>query len=67
MELHMKKCHKWIDVDFRKFRNEYHQIWITDDGEICDKKIECKLKGEKQIVLHSNRPSPAPSLATGGY
>jgi hypothetical protein len=47
-----------------KFRNKYHQIWITVDGEKCDTKFDCRLKGEKQTVLHSNRPSPAPSLAT---
>jgi hypothetical protein len=22
MELHMKKCHKWIDVDFRKIQKQ---------------------------------------------
>jgi hypothetical protein len=41
-----------------KFRNKYHQIWITVDREICDTKFDCRLKGEKQIVLHSNRPAP---------
>jgi hypothetical protein len=49
-----------------KIRNKYRQISITVDGEICDTKFDCRLKGEKQIVLHSNRPGPAPSLATGG-
>jgi hypothetical protein len=49
-----------------KFRNKYHQIWITIDGEISDTKFDCKLTGEKQIVLHSKRPGPVPSLATGG-
>jgi hypothetical protein len=49
-----------------KFRNKYHQIWITVDGKIRDTKFDCKLKGEKQTVLHSNRPCPAPSLATDG-
>jgi hypothetical protein len=47
-----------------KFRNKYHQIWIMVDGEKRDTKFDCKLKGEKQTVLHSNRPGPAPSLAT---
>jgi hypothetical protein len=47
-----------------KFRNKYHQIWITVDGEKRDKKFDCRLKGEKQIVLHSNRLGPASSLAT---
>jgi uncharacterized OsmC-like protein len=47
-----------------KFRNKYHQIWITVDGEKRDTKFECKLKGEKQTILHSNRPGPAPLLAT---
>jgi hypothetical protein len=37
-----------------KFRNKYHQIWITVDKEIRDTKFYCGLKGEKQIVLHSN-------------
>jgi hypothetical protein len=45
-----------------KFRNKYHQIWITVDGEKRDTKFDCRLKGEKQIVLHSNKPSPAPLL-----
>jgi hypothetical protein len=48
----------------QKFRNKYHQIWITVDGEERDTKFDYRLKGEKQTVLHSNRPSPAPSLAT---
>jgi hypothetical protein len=49
-----------------KFRNKFRQIWITVDGEIHDTKFDCRLKGEKQTVLHSNRPGPAPSLVTGG-
>jgi hypothetical protein len=49
-----------------KFRNKYHQIWITVDREISDTKFDCRLKGEKQTVLNSNRPGPAPSLVTGG-
>jgi hypothetical protein len=48
------------------FRNKYHQIWIMVDEEKRDTKFDCRLKGEKQIVLHSNKPGPAPSLATGG-
>jgi hypothetical protein len=48
-----------------KFRNKYHQIWITIDGEKRDTKFDYRLKGEKQTVLHSNRLGPAPSLATG--
>jgi hypothetical protein len=47
-----------------KFRNKYHQIWITVDVEKRDTKFDCGLKGEKQTVLHSNRPGPTPSLAT---
>jgi hypothetical protein len=47
-----------------KIRNKYHQIWITVDGEKRDTKFACRLKGEKQTVLHSNRPGLAPSLAT---
>jgi uncharacterized OsmC-like protein len=48
-----------------KFRNKYHQIWITVDGEKRDTKFDCRLKGEKKTVLHSNRAGPAPSLVTG--
>jgi hypothetical protein len=47
-----------------KFRNKYQQIWIMVDGEKCDTKFDCRLKGKEQTVLHSNRPGPAPSLAT---
>jgi uncharacterized OsmC-like protein len=50
-----------------KIRNKYHQIWITVDGEMRDTKFDCRLKGEQQIVLHSNRPSLAPSLPMGGF
>jgi hypothetical protein len=46
-----------------KIGNKYHQIWITIDGETCDTKFDCRLKGEKQIVLHSNGPGRTPSLA----
>jgi hypothetical protein len=64
MELQTKKCHKCIYVDFlEKIGNKYHQIWKTVDGEKRDTKFDCGLKGEKQYVLHSNRPGPAPSLA----
>jgi hypothetical protein len=49
-----------------KFKKKYHQIWITVDGEIRDTKFDCRLKGGKQTILHSNRPGPAPSLVTGG-
>jgi hypothetical protein len=51
---------------FEKFKNKYHQIWITIDREKRDTKFDCRLKGEKQIILHSNRLGPALSLATGG-
>jgi hypothetical protein len=64
MELHTKNVINEYMLILEKFRNKYHQIWITIDGEKCDTKFDCRLKGEKQIVLHSNRPSPAPSLAT---
>jgi hypothetical protein len=30
-----------------KFRNKYHQIWITVDGEKCDTKFDCRLKEGK--------------------
>jgi hypothetical protein len=49
-----------------KLRNKYHQIWISVDKEICDTKFDCRLKGEKQTILHSNKPGPTHSLATGG-
>jgi hypothetical protein len=49
-----------------KFRNKYHQIWIMVDGEKRETKFDCRLKREKQTVLHWNRPGPAPSLATMG-
>jgi hypothetical protein len=49
-----------------KIRNKYNQIWIAVDGEIRVTKFDCRLKEEKKIVLHSNRPGRAPSLATGG-
>jgi hypothetical protein len=29
-----------------KFRNKYYQIGITVDGEKCDTKFDCRLKGE---------------------
>jgi hypothetical protein len=48
-----------------KFRKNIHQIWIMVDAEKHDTNIDCRLKGEKQIVLHSNRPGPAPSSVTG--
>jgi hypothetical protein len=48
-----------------KLRNKYHQMRIMVDGEKCDTKFDCRLKGEKQIVLHSNKPRPAPTLAMG--
>jgi hypothetical protein len=49
-----------------KFKNKYHQIWITVDEKLCDTKFDCRLKREKQIVIHSNRLGLDPSLATGG-
>jgi hypothetical protein len=51
-------------LNFEKFKNKYHQIWITVDGEKRDTKFDCRLNVEKQMVLHSNRPGPAPLLAT---
>jgi hypothetical protein len=43
-----------------KIINKYHQTWITVGGEICNTKFDCRLKGEKQTALHSNRPGPTP-------
>jgi hypothetical protein len=35
-----------------KFRNKYHQIWITIDGEKRDTKFDCRLKGPgRRVVL----------------
>jgi hypothetical protein len=51
-------------LNLEKFRNKYHQIWIIVDGEKSDTKFDCRLKGEKQTVLHSNRPGPTTSLVT---
>jgi hypothetical protein len=51
-------------LSLEKFRNKYHQICITVDGEKRDTKIDCRLKGEKQTILYSNRSGPAPSLVT---
>jgi hypothetical protein len=48
-----------------KIRNKYHQILMTVDGEKRDTKFDCRLKGEKQTVLHSNGPGPTISLVTG--
>jgi hypothetical protein len=39
---------------------------MTVDGELRDTKFDCRVKGEKQTDLHSNRPGLAPSLETGG-
>jgi hypothetical protein len=64
MELHTKKCHKSIDVDFRK--NQKQISSNLDDGwrRKRDTKFDCRLKGEKQTDLHSIRPGPTPSFAT---
>jgi hypothetical protein len=58
MELHTKKCHKWIDVDFWKIRNKYHQSWITVDGDKRDTKFDCKLffiQTDLALPLHWRR------------
>jgi hypothetical protein len=34
-----------------KFRNKYHQIWITIDGEKSDTKFDCRLKGESKLFF----------------
>jgi hypothetical protein len=34
-----------------KFRNKYHQIWITVDGEKRDTKLDCRLKGPGRRVV----------------
>jgi hypothetical protein len=64
MELHMKNVINEMMLILQKFRNKYHQIWITVNGEERDTKFNCRLKGEKPTVLHSNKPGPSPSLVT---
>jgi hypothetical protein len=61
-----EKCHKWIDVDFRKNQKQISSNLDYNDEEIRDRKFDCRLKVEKRTILHSNRPGPAPSLVTGG-
>jgi hypothetical protein len=39
-----------------KIINKYHQIWIMVDGEKRNTKFDCRLKGEKQTVLHLAPP-----------
>jgi hypothetical protein len=34
-----------------KFRNKYHQIWITVDGEKRDTKFDYRLKGESKLFF----------------
>jgi uncharacterized OsmC-like protein len=48
------------------FRNKYHQIWITVDGEKRDTKFDYKLKGEKQIVLSFEQTWPRPFIGDDG-
>jgi hypothetical protein len=57
-EIIYKKCHKWINVDLEN--SETNIISITVDGEKRDTNFDCRLKGGKQTVLHSNRRGPAP-------
>jgi hypothetical protein len=64
MELHTKKCHKWIDVDFRKIQKHISSNLDYGWRRKTWYKIWLQMKREKQIVLHSNRPGPAPSLTT---
>jgi hypothetical protein len=64
MELHTKKSHKWIDVDFRKIQKQMSSNLDYGWRTKRDTKFDCRLKGEKQTVLHLNRPGPVPSLAT---
>jgi hypothetical protein len=47
MELHTKNV---INEEILILENKYHQIWIMIDGEKCDTKFDCRLKGGKQIV-----------------
>jgi hypothetical protein len=62
--IHTKKCHKWIDVDFRKIQKQISSNLDYGWRRKRDTKFDCRLKGEKQTVLHLNRHGPAPSLAT---
>jgi hypothetical protein len=52
-------------VDFRKIQKQITSNLTTVDGEIRDTNFDCRLKGGKHTILHSNRPGPAPSLVTG--
>jgi hypothetical protein len=38
-------------LSLEKIRNKYHQIWITVDGEKCDTKFACRLKGENKLFF----------------
>jgi hypothetical protein len=59
-----EKCHKSIDVDFRKIQKQISSNLDYGWRRKRDTKFDCRLKGEKQTVLNSNRPGPTPSLAT---
>jgi hypothetical protein len=48
---------------FKKFRKNIIKFGLRLIEKNVIQKFDCRLKGEKQIVIHSNRPSPAPSLA----
>jgi hypothetical protein len=41
-----------------KFRNKYHQIWITVDREKRDTKFDFRLKGEKQTFFIRTNLAP---------
>jgi hypothetical protein len=45
-----------------KFRDKYHQIWITIDGEKRDTKFDCRLIGEKQTVSSFEQTWPRPFI-----
>jgi hypothetical protein len=45
-----------------KFRNKYHQLWITIDEEKCDTKFDCSLKGEKSNCSSFKQTWPRPFI-----
>jgi hypothetical protein len=59
-----EKCYKWIDADFKKIQKQISSNLDYGWRRKRDTKFDCRLKGEKQIVLHSNRPGPTPSLVS---
>jgi hypothetical protein len=51
MELHTKKCHKQIDVDFRKNHKQISSNLDYGWRRKRDTKFDCKLKGETKLFF----------------